>query len=69
MEKNKQEWIKMKFWTVSAVLGMCLTCFTVLYFFYFSKAHEESRLLNIVNYGRYNVLCIHVIMRCQNVNA
>ena len=50
MEKNKQEWIKMKFWTVSAVLGMCLTCFTVLYFFYFSKAHEESRLLNIVNY-------------------
>ena len=40
----------MKFWTVSAVLGMCLTCFTVLYFFYFSKAHEESRLLNIVNY-------------------
>ena len=33
-----------------AVLGMCLTCFTVLYFFYFSKAHEESRLLNIVNY-------------------
>ena len=50
MEKNKQEWIKMKFWTVSAVLGMCLTCFTVLYFFYFSKAYEESRLLNIVNY-------------------
>ena len=50
MEKNKQEWIKMKFWTVSAVLGMCLTCFTVLYFFYFSKAREESRLLNIVNY-------------------
>ena len=31
----------MKFWTVSAVLGMCLTCFTVLYFFYFSKAYEE----------------------------
>ena len=50
MEKNKQEWIKMKFWTVSAVLGMCLTCFTALYFFYFSKAYEESRLLNIVNY-------------------
>ena len=50
MEKNKQEWMKMTVWTVSAVLGMCLTCFTVLYFFYFSKAHEESRLLNIVNY-------------------
>ena len=50
MEKNKQDWIKIKFWTVSAVLGMCLICFTVLYFFYFSKAREESRLLNIVNY-------------------
>ena len=55
MEKNKQEWIKIKFWTVSAVLGMCLTCFTVLYFFYFSKAYEEYRHLNIVNYVK--VLC------------
>ena len=60
MEKNKQEWIKMKFWTVSAVLGMCLTCFTVLYFFYFSKKMETNIDCNhwwTCSMGNHNRAC------------
>lgn len=61
MEKNKQEWIKMKFWTVSAVLGMCLTCFTVLYFFYFSKAHEESRAFEYSKLCEGTMFCVYTL--------